>query len=112
MTCIRCGYCCTQLWAVVVRDPEREPTEDNLMEIGLQGEPERCPHLRGDRPGEYACAVHDKPWYPLTPCAQYQEFPHGHQCRMGPIWLEHAEGAFSCLERQGLAVPTLKEKEK
>lgn len=91
MKCLRCGYCCTRLFAVVVIDPEKGPVEGNLQTIGLTGEPERCPHLRGDCPGEYSCAVHDRPWYPDSPCAQYQSHWPETNCRMGE-YLTKGEG--------------------
>lgn len=83
MKCFHCGYCCTSLLATVIRDPDGPFDEDNLMVIGLSGEKERCPHLRGDKPGEYMCAVHDKEWYPRTPCAEYQSHWPDQPCRLG-----------------------------
>lgn len=86
MTCVRCGYCCTRLCVVIVVDPDKGPVYDNLRAINCLEEP--CPHLRGSGPGSYSCAVHDKEWYPETPCYQYcLEVP----CRLGPYLLEHKE---------------------
>jgi hypothetical protein len=49
--------------------------------------------LRGDAPGEYSCAVHDRPWYADTPCAAYQSHWPGVNCRMGEFLLaQHKEG--------------------
>jgi hypothetical protein len=87
--CLRCGYCCTSLLAVIVKDPDLGPVPENLMTIGLSGEKERCPHLRGDAPGEYSCSVHDREWYPDTPCAEYQSHWPGRPCRMGEFLLNH-----------------------
>ena len=69
---------------VIVIDPALGPIDSNLKAIDLiQDGP--CPHLRGDKPGEHSCAVHDEPWYKETPC-----FSHGQierslndECRMG-----------------------------
>lgn len=62
-----------------------------VQTIGLTGEPERCPHLLGDHPGEYSCAVHDRPWYQETPCAQCQSHWPKQFCRMGE-YLTKGEG--------------------
>jgi hypothetical protein len=67
---------------VIVDDPDRGIEPDNLKPVGFKG-PERCQHLRGDQPGEYSCAVHDREWYPETPCAQYQSHWPERQCPMG-----------------------------
>lgn len=83
MKCFHCGYCCTSLLAVVIKDPDGRFEEGNLMTIGMSGEKERCPHLRGEEPGKYWCSVHDKEWYPDTPCAAYQSHWPDHPCRLG-----------------------------
>lgn len=84
MTCVRCGYCCTKLLVVIVVDPDKGPTYDNLKAINCLEEP--CPHLRGDTPGGYSCSVHDRPWYKETPCYQYNlETP----CRVGPYLMNN-----------------------
>ena len=72
---------------IIVDDPELGPVEGNLRPLNFKPfeEKERCPHLRGDKPGEYSCAVHDKPWYPETPCfshGQIEQSPDD-PCRMG-----------------------------
>jgi len=94
MKCVRCGYCCTRLLAVVIKDPEGELAEPNLMTIGMTGEHERCPHLRGDKPGEFSCFVHDKPWYPETPCADYQSHWPEMTCRVGKFLLSEEAAAY------------------
>lgn len=83
MKCLRCGYCCTSLLAVVIKDPDGPFEEPNFMTIGASGEKERCPHLRGDETGEYWCYVHDKEWYHESPCAQYQSHWPNKSCRLG-----------------------------
>ena len=69
---------------VIVDNPDRPPYEDNIKGIGFNG-PERCQHLRGDTPGKFSCAVHDKPWYPDTPCFEYGQIEQSPDdvCRMG-----------------------------
>jgi len=73
---------------VVVVDPKLGPVEGNLRALN----DERCPHLIGDVPGEYSCAVHDEEWYCETPC-----FAHGQierspdePCRLGKYIIERA----------------------
>ncbi|MFA4971178.1 MAG: hypothetical protein WC683_01100 [bacterium] len=88
MRCLRCGHCCQRYLVAIVVDPALGVVPENIVAI----DPPRdgpCPHLRGDRPGAYACAVHDEPWYPETPC-----FAHGQiersadePCRIGSALL-------------------------
>jgi hypothetical protein len=68
MICLRCGYCCLTSFVVVVDDPEKGVAEGNL--IVLDGKT-RCPHLRGDKPGEYSCAIHYRPLDSETPFARH-----------------------------------------
>ena len=88
MKCLRCGYCCTHLFVIIVDDPAKGPREDNLICHEGKGVP--CKHLRGNKPGEYYCNVHDESWYEETPC-----FMHGQiesrpdtLCRVGAYLLE------------------------
>jgi len=88
MVCLRCGYCCKASFVVIVDDPELGPVEGNLKCLKGDGEP--CPHLKGDKPGEFSCEVHDREWYEETPC-----FAHGQierspddECRMGRFVLD------------------------
>ena len=92
MKCLRCGYCCQTLAVVIVVDPQKGIQEDNLTVIGENGR-ERCPHLRGECPGEFSCAIHNEPWYDETPC-----FSHGQiekspdtECRMGRYLLDKCD---------------------
>ena len=81
MNCLRCGYCCLTYAIVIVNDPDKGVEEDNLKV--LDGS-ERCPHLVGDKPGEYSCAIHDKEWYEETPCFQHGQIERCNtNCRMG-----------------------------
>lgn len=71
MICLRCGYCCTKLSVIIVDDPKKGIAEDNLIHYEGNGTP--CKHLRGDKPGEYYCAIHSEEWYPETPCYQHTQ---------------------------------------
>lgn len=84
MVCLRCGYCCQVPAIVIVDDPERGIVEDNLKPIGFHG-PERCPHLVGDKCGNYSCEVHEYSWYKKTPCASHGQIERHptDNCRMG-----------------------------
>ena len=68
MVCLKCGYCCTEYAVVIVKDPKKGPTKDNLIVHKGDGP---CPHLGGDCAGEYYCKVHNEPWYKGTPCFDY-----------------------------------------
>jgi hypothetical protein len=67
------------LVAIIV-DPKKGLQEDNIKAKD-QG---RCPHLEGDKPGEFSCAVHDEPWYEETPCFAHTQFERSNTpCRLG-----------------------------
>lgn len=59
------------------------PIEGNLRAIDTNKEP--CPHLRGETPGEYSCAIHDKIWYKDTPCHSHGQIERSPNdlCRIG-----------------------------
>jgi len=87
--CVRCGYCCKELCVIIVDDPEKgldvssPDCRDNLVYHGGNGK--RCKHLRGDKAGEYSCAIHDEPWYKDTPCYSHSQIERSPDdvCRMG-----------------------------
>jgi hypothetical protein len=81
MKCLRSGYCCVQYVVPIVIDPALGPVEGNLR---VKETGERCPHLTGSEPGQHACAVHDEPWYPESPCAAFTQIESGDTpCRVG-----------------------------
>ena len=85
MKCLRCGYCCIHYFVPIVIDPEKGLAEDNITVHLGNG---RCPHLRGDKSGEYSCAVHDKSWYDQTPCSDFGQIEaHDSPCRIGTYFL-------------------------
>lgn len=90
MKCLRCGHCCMVYAVVIVLDPDKGVKEDNLV---CRDGSERCPHLTGPGPGEYRCAVHDRSWYPRTPCAAHGQIERSpdDECRMGRYVLDHLQ---------------------
>lgn len=77
---------------VIVDDPTKGIREDNLAYHKGQGIP--CKHLIGSKPGEYSCAIHDKPWYKKTPCFSHGQIERSKDspCRMGEyILIQHSE---------------------
>lgn len=91
MICLRCGYCCNKYDVIIVDDPDKGPVEGNLKE---KPSGQRCQHLRGDKPGEYSCAIHDRPWYKDTPCFAFTQIERGNTpCRMGEYLLEKLKNA-------------------
>lgn len=81
----------------VVIDPNIGPAEDNMQPVGYNEESiDRCPWLRGDKPGELSCAVHDRPWYAESPCAAYQShWPDDRPCTLGEYIVNgHGKGKF------------------
>ena len=84
MKCLRCGYCCLYLWIIVIKDPTKPISEDNCQEVDArQGKP--CPHLRGNKPGEYSCVIHNFHRYKKTPCFSHGQIERSKKdlCRMG-----------------------------
>jgi len=88
MKCLRCGYCCKAYLVVTVDDPEKGISEDNLKVNSGDGTP--CQHLRGDKPGEYSCAIHNYPWYHETPCFAHGQIEQNEddECRLGRYLLD------------------------
>jgi hypothetical protein len=71
---------------IIVDDPKLGITEENLKAHMGDGP---CQHLRGNKPGEYYCAIHDEPWYEETPCARHGQIEHGNtNCRTGEYMLK------------------------
>ena len=93
MKCLRCGYCCTHYNVVIVDNPEKGLTQDNLILHSGNGP---CKHLTGKGPGKYNCALHDYPWYKETPCADYTQIEHdsGEECRTGRYVLDNSKITF------------------
>jgi len=91
MICLRCGYCCFHSFVQVVDDPEIGIDDGNLITLYGDGTV-KCPHLIGDIPGQYACAVHDRTWYEETPCFAYTQIETSPDtpCRMGEYILKEA----------------------
>lgn len=88
MKCLRCGYCCCHYLVVILIDPDKGLVEENTAIRGADS-PERCPHLQGDKPGAFSCALHDHPIYPQTPCAQHNADDSDAPCRLGKYVLEN-----------------------
>jgi hypothetical protein len=86
MRCLRCGYCCTNYLVTIVISPESF-NPDDIKESDLRTidqSKERCPHLRGDRVGEYSCSIHHYEWFKDTPCGTHTQIePYDSDCRMG-----------------------------
>jgi len=83
MKCLHCGHCCLTYAIVVIKDPDKVPreTDDNIV---LLDGTKRCPHLQGNKPGMYLCAIHDYPWFKDTPCGIYGQIENKDSpCRIG-----------------------------
>ena len=76
------------MMVIIVDDPEKGIKDDNL--IVQEGGNVSCKHLKGDKPGKYSCAIHDKPWYKETPCYAHSqaEVSDDCPCRMGEYLLK------------------------
>lgn len=82
MKCLRCGHCCIEYSVMIIIDPEKGLTEDNVehKNSGI-----KCRHLVGEKPGEYSCAIHDHEIYKSTPCFDFTQIEKDISsfCRMG-----------------------------
>lgn len=90
MICLRCGYCCIKCSVIIVDDPQFGITENNLIhkKSGIT-----CKHLKGDVPGQYSCAIHNKKWYRKTPCYRHGQIESENtNCRMGEFVLNNIDG--------------------
>ena len=91
MKCLRCGYCCKKYHVAVVKDPDLGIRDDNIVMHEGDGTP--CMHLKGDKPGEYSCAIHDRAWYKETPCYAHTQFERkDSDCRIGKYNLSKMVG--------------------
>lgn len=90
MKCLRCGYCCKNCCVIIIDDPEKGISQDNMIAHDGHGTP--CKHLTGDKPGEFSCALHDYPWYKKTPCFAHGQIERGNtNCRLGEYVLNILE---------------------
>lgn len=89
MKCLRCGHCCKHFWVQIVDDLTLEIDEGNV--ITHEGDGTSCKHLEGNKPGEYACKIHDYPWYKETPCFSHGQIESSpdNVCRLGEFILKN-----------------------
>ena len=87
MICLRCGHCCINYMVVIVDDPDKGISDDNIICHPGDGTP--CKHLEGAEVGKYSCRIHDKKWYKKTPCFSRGQIERGNtECRMGRFIIE------------------------
>jgi hypothetical protein len=89
MICLRCGYCCKNYCVVIIDDPKKGISQDNMIVLNGDGTP--CKHLIEDNEG-CSCALHDYPWYKDTPCFAHGQIERGNtNCRLGEFILENKD---------------------
>lgn len=90
MLCLRCGYCCHRYMVVIIDDPKKGLVEENFIVHEGNGP---CKHLRGKKPGEYECAVHNCSWYKRTPCFRHGQIEASNDClcRIGEFIMKKGE---------------------
>lgn len=87
MICLRCGYCCKNYLVPVIDNPELGLIASNIIVNEGYGDP--CKHLKGDKPGEYICDIHDCDFYEKTPCYGHTQIERGNtNCRTGEYMLK------------------------
>ena len=95
MICVHCGLCCYDYMVVIVAPSHIDFDGKNANDIGEEDgfiakhSNTPCPHLEWE--GDYSrCAIHDKPWYPSTPCFQFGQIESDPKCvcRIGEWILE------------------------
>lgn len=82
MKCLRCGSCCITYDVIIVNDPNLGIVDDNLI---AKHTGDKCPHLKGNKPGEYSCTIHKRKWYKNTPCYAHGQIEQSTNdlCRQG-----------------------------
>ena len=92
MICLRCGRCCS--FPVGVVKPEYvdvftldADSKDLDKWTMWKSQDMICPHMTWD--GNIAiCAIHDRPWFPDTPCGRHGQFElRNEKCRTGE-WIK------------------------
>jgi len=82
MICLGCGHCCKNYMVMIVDNPDKGISDDNI--IAHMGEGVACKHLEGNEIGKYSCKIHDKKWYKDTPCYSHSQIENGNtECRIG-----------------------------
>lgn len=91
MICLRSGYCCVHLDVMIVDNPTKGISEDNIVHkpSGV-----KCKHLKFN--GTKAeCSIHDEEWYNETPCYEYTQIEvENSNCRLGEYWIKQKENIF------------------
>lgn len=88
MICQRTGYCCINLFVVVVI-----PEENGKLWLYSKPAGVQCPNLAFDEEGKASCSTHEAPWFEQTPCHRYQNsnedpdfwLKRGKPCMLGPL---------------------------
>ena len=67
---------------MIVDDPKKGIVESNLIYYDGKSS---CKHLRGERVGEFSCAIHSEAWYKETPCFLHSQIECSEDtpCRIG-----------------------------
>ena len=91
MKCLQCGWCCKNLWVMIVDDPKKGLAKNNIIEHLGNGQP--CKHLRKISEFKYECLVHNCKWYKNTPCFAHTQIEKNENqpCRMGEYLLKKAK---------------------
>lgn len=93
MICLHCGYCCFMYDVVIISNDlgtRKSITDESNYEIKSCNQ--RCKHLKGNSPGNFTCAMHDKPWYKNTPCFRHGQYEQRNsKCRLGEFILSDKE---------------------
>lgn len=80
MICLHCGYCCLYLDVIILKDYDKEPSEDNALHKRSN---EVCPHLVISN-GKITCLAHGKKYFVDCPCDQYSQIESKNSfCRTG-----------------------------
>lgn len=92
MKCLRCGWCCTNYWVVILSDGRR-PAKPGNLEVHPGHGP--CKHLRGKTPGKHRCSIHGSRYYKGTPCDRHGQIEASPKCvcRMGRYMLKQYKKA-------------------
>lgn len=82
---------------VVIVDNSDLGLEKNNLVLKESGK--RCKHLKGNEPGKFECAIHNKKWYKRTPCFSHGQIEQSNSnCRMGEYILNGNQSLIKELE--------------
>lgn len=87
--CIHCGACCYDFPVVIIQNKFKDLKVEDANDLPqeafvIKSGNTPCPYLKWDE-DKSRCEVHNKPWYPSTPCFDFGQVESDSNtiCRLG-----------------------------